>query len=159
MNRRGFEEAGPHLLARLRRSDPDAPAAVAIADVDAFKMVNDRFGHLVGDAVLAHFAQLLARAVRKGDLLARLGGEEFVILAIDADARDLYDRLEAVRRAMMAEADRLPGPPAVTASFGVAQVAQQAESLRESLERADRALYRAKHEGRNRTVADDSQAA
>ena len=158
-NRRGFDEAGPHLLSRQRRFDPAAPAAVAIADVDAFKAVNDRFGHLVGDAVLAHFAGMLARAVRRGDLLARLGGEEFVILAIGADARDLHARLEAVRQAMMAEADRLPGLPPVTASFGVADVAPAAPSLREALERADRALYRAKHEGRNRTVTDDSRAA
>lgn len=152
-NRRGFDEAAPVLLARARRRDPNGAAAVAIADIDAFKSVNDRFGHQVGDAVLARFAEQLQGAIGRGDLLARLGGEEFVLLFPQDHAVAVRDRLEGVRIAMAVP----PGAtasllPVVTTSFGLAPIGPAPGSLREAMEQADRALYRAKQEGRNRTV-------
>jgi len=155
-NRRGFDEAAPVLLARARRRDPAGHASVAIADIDAFKSVNDRFGHQVGDAVLARFARQLRTAIGPGDLLARLGGEEFVLLFPTGEAAAVRERLEAVRRAMAdPEAQADPLLPVVTTSFGLAPVAGPDGSLRDAMERADRALYRAKQDGRNRTVVDD----
>ncbi|UAK25406.1 GGDEF domain-containing protein [Sphingomonas nostoxanthinifaciens] len=154
-NRRGFDEAAPHLLARLRARG-GGRAAVAIADIDSFKAINDRFGHTVGDAVLRSFAATLGQAVRSGDLLARLGGEEFALLAIDTDADELVARVEEVRAQVRLPHEDRAGLPPVTASFGVAALDPETLALRDGLERADRALYRAKRTGRDRTVLDGS---
>jgi diguanylate cyclase (GGDEF)-like protein len=153
-NRRGFDEAAPHLLARLR-SDLRSRAAVAIADIDSFKSINDRYGHTTGDAVLVHFAKMLGTAVRPGDLLARLGGEEFALLAIGVDAAELYQRVEHVRGLVSLPSESGSDLPSITASFGVAQISPSTLALRDALERADHALYRAKREGRNRSFVDD----
>lgn len=154
-NRRGFDEAAPVLLDRARRRYANIQSAVAIADIDAFKSVNDRFGHQVGDAVLTRFAEQLQAAIGPGDLLARLGGEEFVLFFPQSGATAVLDRLEAVRLAMTAPATGgTPLLPVVTTSFGLAPIDGPEGSLREAMERADRALYRAKQEGRNRTVMD-----
>jgi diguanylate cyclase (GGDEF)-like protein len=154
-NRRGFDEAAPVLLARARRRHPLGQAAVAIADLDAFKSINDRFGHQVGDAVLARFASQLRAALGPGDLVARLGGEEFVLLFPQGEAVAVRERLEAVRHAMaQTGADETALLPQVTTSFGLAAIVDGDGSLRDAMERADRALYRAKQDGRNRTVMD-----
>jgi len=152
-NRRGFDEAAPHLLARLEVEGRDR-AAVAIADIDSFKAINDCYGHNTGDKVLIQFAKLLGTAIRPGDLLARLGGEEFVLLAIGVDALELYQRVEHVRGLVALPNEDGVGLPSITASFGVAQLSSDTLSLRDAMERADRSLYQAKREGRNRTVID-----
>jgi diguanylate cyclase (GGDEF)-like protein len=148
-NRRGFEEGARHLLDRLNASGGNV-AAVAIADIDGFKGINDNHGHATGDATLARFAETLRGATEPGDLLARLGGEEFAILAIGVDGPSLRQRMERVRGLLAVPSIDPHGPPAITASFGVAMMDADHRSLREALERADRALYRAKSEGRNR---------
>lgn len=153
-NRRGFDEAAPHLLARLRMEGRDR-AAIAIADIDSFKSINDCYGHTTGDAVLIQFARMLGTAIRQGDLLARLGGEEFALLAIGVDAVELYQRIEHVRGLVALPSDEGVGLPTITASFGVAQISADTLALRDAMERADHALYRAKHEGRNRTIIDN----
>jgi diguanylate cyclase (GGDEF)-like protein len=153
-NRRGFDEAAPHLLSQVPPSWDRALASVAIADIDSFKSVNDRFGHTTGDAVLVDFARRLEQAVEKGDLLARLGGEEFVLLAIGVDGPTLLSRVETVRQAMSLTAGTSGGMPTVTASFGVAQIYPGPRALRDGLERADQVLYRAKQQGRNRSILD-----
>jgi len=129
-------------------------AAVAIADIDSFKAINDCYGHNTGDKVLIQFAKLLGTAIRPGDLLARLGGEEFVLLAIGVDALELYQRVEHVRGLVALPNEDGVGLPSITASFGVAQLSSDTLSLRDAMERADRSLYQAKREGRNRTVID-----
>ena len=157
-NRRGFDEAAQHMLAG--RTDAFGPiGAVAIADIDAFKSINDRFGHAAGDAVLARFAEVLKRAVRPGDLLARLGGEEFALLAMDIDGDALLARIERIRAAMASLGPDHGAPLPITASFGVAEVAGGPGALRDALERADKALYRAKGEGRNRAILAERSAA
>jgi diguanylate cyclase (GGDEF)-like protein len=153
-NRRGFDEAAPHLLARLRTEHRDR-AAVAIADIDSFKAINDGYGHTTGDQVLVHFAKILGSAVRPGDLLARLGGEEFVLLAVGVDAVELYQRVEHVRGMVALPSDEGVTLPSITASFGVAQISPDTLALRDAMERADHALYQAKREGRNRSVIDN----
>ena len=152
-NRRGFDEMAPRLLAKLK-SDMRDRAAVAIADIDSFKAINDCYGHTTGDAVLVHFAELLGTAIRPGDLLARLGGEEFVLLAIGVDAVELYQRIEHLRGLVALAGDDQLALPSITASFGVALISPDTLALRDAMERADHALYQAKREGRNRTVID-----
>jgi diguanylate cyclase (GGDEF)-like protein len=148
-NRRGFEEGARHLLDRLHAMG-GGHAAVAIADIDGFKGINDGYGHAMGDATLARFAETLRSATEPGDMLARLGGEEFAILAIGVDGPSLRQRMERVRSLLAVPSIDPQGPPAITASFGVASLDSDHRSLRDALERADRALYRAKGEGRNR---------
>ncbi|PZU09187.1 diguanylate cyclase [Sphingomonas sp.] len=149
-NRRGFEEGARHLLQRFHATGGRA-AAVAIADIDGFKGINDNHGHAMGDATLARFAETLRGVVGPGDMLARLGGEEFAILAIGIDGPALRQRMERVRSLLNVPSIDPNGPPTITASFGVTTLATDG-SLREALERADRALYRAKSDGRNRVL-------
>jgi len=156
-NRRGFDEAAPHLLDRLRRGSGPFVAAVAIADIDSFKSINDRYGHTTGDEVLVAFAQLLRNAAESGDLVARLGGEEFVLLAVGVDGAALHERVELVRQTVGMLGGIKGELPAVTVSFGVAEVAPGTLALRDALERADHALYRAKETGRNRSVLDGAE--
>ena len=150
-NRRGFEEGAAALLARLRAT-PGRLAAVAIADIDSFKAINDQHGHHAGDAALVRFARQLGTITGEGDLLARLGGEEFALLAIGIDGAALMERVERAR-VLISLPDQEGNPPVtLTASFGVAQLSTRGLSLRDALERADRALYRAKVGGKNRTM-------
>jgi diguanylate cyclase (GGDEF)-like protein len=97
---------------------------------------------------------MLGTAIRPGDLLARLGGEEFVLLAIGVDALELYQRVEHVRGLVALPNEDGVALPSITASFGVAQLSSDTLNLRDAMERADRSLYQAKREGRNRTVID-----
>jgi diguanylate cyclase (GGDEF)-like protein len=150
-NRRGFEEGARHLLDRFHASGGRI-AAVAIADIDGFKGINDGHGHAVGDTTLARFAETLRGATEAGDLLARLGGEEFAILAIGVDGPALLQRMDRVRSQLTVPSIDPNGLPAITASFGVATLDADHRSLRDALERADRALYRAKSDGRNRVT-------
>lgn len=119
--------------------------AVAIIDVDHFKTVNDRFGHAAGDVALRHVAERLRSSSRPGDLAARQGGEEFVLL-FDAPTIEVARAVaERLREAIAAEPC---GSTALTVSIGVTLRSDQ--SLDELLRRADQALYRAKSNGRNR---------
>ncbi|WP_083672080.1 diguanylate cyclase [Sphingomonas montana] len=133
------------------------PLSVAIFDVDHFKAVNDRFGHLIGDAVLRRIARAATGASRRDDLVGRLGGEEFVMLLPGADETVAMKIAERVRSAIEAsgngaDADADAGDaPAVTISVGVARLDPDVDtSATILLNRADRALYDAKRSGRNR---------
>lgn len=127
--------------------------AIAIADIDDFKCINDRFGHETGDAALCHVALMLEQLAHESWLVARIGGEEFLLAAPGNSARDLAEfaaDLEAIRTTLAATLLITPaGPHRVTASFGFA-AGQPDEPLKHLLERADRALDRAKETGRNR---------
>jgi len=151
-NRRGFEQQYRRELARAARTQTDV-ALIAI-DLDFFKQVNDTHGHLVGDQVIAETGELLRATARTDDIVARTGGEEFMILAPNtsaAGAQHLALRvLEAFRRRTFGE------PKArvtVTVSVGVVSDTVPDESIAEALRaRADEALYAAKRSGRNRVV-------
>ena len=147
-NRRKFEALAQNMLKSAARYDQDV--TLVLMDVDAFKSLNDRFGHLEGDAVLRTIAQRVAGTLRDADTLARWGGEEFVILAPETDAEQGVQLAERVRAAVCDEPFGDTGM--VTMSLGVAQW-RQGEDLFSLQDRADRALYAAKHQGRNRVVA------
>ncbi len=127
--------------------------SVICVDIDHFKDVNDTRGHAIGDRVLVMVADMLAKAVRRGDSVARTGGEEFVVILPGAPLSAAMRIAEAARQAIAAAAiDSPAGPVRVTSSFGVAE--RRAEETHEAcVARADAALYAAKHAGRDRVLA------
>ena len=148
-----------HMVQRLsealaRQSRQPGPLTLALLDLDHFKRVNDRYGHQVGDRVLQEFSRALTGSLRSTDEVARWGGEEFLILlpyTTAADARAVIDRVrEAFVQARPLAAER-PEEPAVTFSAGLAEH-RAGDPVERTIERADQALYRAKDEGRDRSV-------
>lgn len=157
-NRAAWNERLELEVARWRRYGGEL--LLAVLDVDLFKGINDRFGHLAGDKVLRLIAAELARRLRKTDFIARYGGEEFVVLLPSTPLDGGQQVLEALRRAVEACPFHFRGERVtITVSIGLA--AFQAEEAPEQVfERADQALYRAKREGRNRLcLAEPAQAA
>ena len=147
-NRRAFEEELAREVARAGRSG--APLAVALLDVDRFKSVNDQHGHAAGDQVLRAVAARVGGALRAGDLLARIGGEEFALLWPGADLVNAVEIAERIR-ASIADGPMNAGGRSlwITASFGCA-IWSGDETTAALLARADARLYEAKRAGRNR---------
>lgn len=148
MNRRRASET---LQERCVQARLGADFCVALADLDHFKSVNDRCGHAVGDLVLRRFAAELTPLLREGDVLARWGGEEFLLLLSVADPVQAAQSLERLRRHVESLAVPLPDGQTlrVTVSFGLTDYRPPEEGS-EAVARADAALYRAKAHGRNR---------
>ncbi|MBF0433857.1 MAG: diguanylate cyclase [Magnetococcales bacterium] len=132
-------------LHRARRHN--LPVSIILCDIDHFKQVNDTHGHQIGDDVLKKFAKLLRENVRIEDVVARWGGEEFMIVSPLNDARATGLLAEKLRRLIADESFAKVGH--VTCSFGVTQ-ARREDTIRTLTERADKALYQAKTGGRNR---------
>lgn len=139
-------------LETARAARTRSPLAVAIADIDHFKNVNDSFGHLAGDAVLAAVASALSALLRDGDLTGRFGGEEFCILLPGSDAAEAAQITERLRDRIARIATPVSGDARlrVTISIGVAALGSSRRDLDELLAAADHALYQAKKSGRNR---------
>ncbi|WP_293703437.1 sensor domain-containing diguanylate cyclase [Sphingopyxis sp. UBA6734] len=135
----------------LRRAVQDgAPLAVAIFDIDHFKAINDQHGHAAGDEVIRRVGQRAKASLRDDDMVGRYGGEEFVCILQGRSALSAELVAERVRKAVHADAEGVAaGLPAVTVSIGLAIFAGEA-SIEDLLQRADKALYTAKREGRNR---------
>ncbi|MFG6468825.1 sensor domain-containing diguanylate cyclase [Roseateles sp. BYS87W] len=153
-NRRHAEFALPLLVEGARVSGQ--VLSVAALDVDHFKQINDTYGHGVGDVVLQHLAQLLRHRLRSADLLARIGGEEFVAVLVNCTPTKAAEICERLRLAV-AEHDWAAIAPglSVRISIGIAGGAPQVLARSDDLlQRADRALYAAKHGGRNRVHVD-----
>ncbi|MEL0169860.1 MAG: diguanylate cyclase [Pseudomonadaceae bacterium] len=149
-NRRYFSSEADYLLQLCAQQKQ--PMALLIADIDHFKTVNDSWGHPVGDKVIVRIAQTLKNCCRNRDLLARFGGEEFIVLLPDADMQQALLCAERIRAAVEkikfdVGADT---PLSVTVSIGVAQINPATDSIPKAVDRADRALYDAKQSGRNR---------
>lgn len=152
LNRRGFEEQAAKLLAG------NGQAVLILCDLDHFKGINDTYGHDAGDQVLQRFGALLRDSARPTDLVGRMGGEEFALLLADADMDRAIRVAEGLRSAI--EATRflfLPPSNRLTASFGIAP-REQGRNVRNMMKAADRQLYAAKAGGRNRIVAESSDA-
>jgi two-component system, cell cycle response regulator len=148
-NRRAFDERVGEAVCEARKSG--LSVGVLSIDADGFKLVNDGFGHPVGDEVLRQIAHRLVECVRPSDMVARVGGEEFALLAEGIDAAGLRELGERCRRALADEpivvgSALIP----VTASVGGACLPDHAQGADELLRVADRALYEAKDSGRNR---------
>lgn len=146
LNRRAAAEALEREAGAKTRYSRDV--SIITLDVDRFKAINDRFGHQAGDQVLVALANTLREHVRHADLVARWGGEEFLVIAPHADRDQAATLAERCRAAV---AETRPAGIEVTATFGVAQM-QDGEAVDELLARADQLLYDAKDAGRNRVM-------
>lgn len=147
-NRRAFFDTLQRESNRAARHD--APLALIMADLDHFKSINDRYGHVTGDEVIREVSRRLQAAVRASDVVARYGGEEFVVLAPDCHIDAAFEVAQRVRTSVCrAPISIAGGAIAVTISVGVA-AARDVKDGAALVQAADEALYRAKHGGRNR---------
>lgn len=145
-NRLHFTMVYQHALKLAEREKNSV--SLIIFDIDHFKRVNDFYGHLEGDVVLHRIASLVQQRIRKSDLLARWGGEEFIILLPDTDLENAVKVAESLRNAVAMESFDTVGT--ITCSFGVATNFEFDESPQEFIKRADNKLYESKETGRNR---------
>lgn len=151
--RRFFQTAEEEISGAIQTGNP---VSVTLIDLDYFKRVNDTFGHLVGDQVLIHVAHLIRSFSRENDMVARYGGEEFAILHPSIDQQDAYQVTEEIRRNVeatpfMHEMNEI----GMTLSAGVVDTiaCKDFKRVDDVLDKADKALYRAKDAGRNQVVA------
>ena len=129
-----------------------SPLSLIFCDIDFFKRINDDYGHDAGDEALIGFAAHLQRNGRLGDLVSRLGGEEFGILCPETDINKATERAEQIRSSLQALPFKSLKNRCLTSSFGVAEL-QSGDTVESMMRRADRALMKAKQEGRNRVVS------
>jgi eukaryotic-like serine/threonine-protein kinase len=149
-NRRYFFELATTNFRNARETS--RPLSAMMLDIDHFKDVNDRYGHASGDDVIREVAQRILRVIGSGDLVGRYGGEEFAVVVL-ARVEDAHQLAERLRRVISEEPIATPsGPVEVTASLGVAEMAQRDADIGRLLQRTDEALYEAKRGGRNQVV-------
>ncbi len=158
-NRRHLERKLNDELAKAKRYD--LPLSILMIDVDHFKMVNDTYGHDAGDAILKNLGTFIANSIRKNDCVARYGGEELVIIYPDTHGKDAVLMGERLRQAIE---EHVIVPPDmekqdreihITVSIGVAEDGPEISNIKDLIKRADKSMYRAKHEGRNRVLQYD----
>jgi diguanylate cyclase len=150
-NRKSFDERLVQEMARGPRADH--PLAMLLWDLDSFKLINDSFGHRAGDRVLQSVASCFMAALRSGDFVARIGGEEFVVLLNGVRVGEAMRIANQVRSAVEALRFHFRGTPVlVTVSCGITEV-QEGDAPEAAFDRADAALYRAKKAGKNLCVA------
>ena len=154
LNRRSFFEKYKTVFRAAQRDRH--PLACIMTDIDLFKSVNDRYGHTQGDDVICRVAETLHQSLRSTDTVCRYGGEEFCIILPGIDIDQAIEMSERARENIAQlvfsdEADSIP--VTITSSFGVASIEHQPETLAQLIDRADKALYRSKHTGRNRVTA------
>jgi diguanylate cyclase (GGDEF)-like protein len=148
-NRREFMQRAEQEIARVQRNQE--PLCLLNMDLDHFKKVNDEHGHQVGDEVLKSVVGVCQRVLRPGDLLGRVGGEEFSVLLPETDFSEAGVVAERLRSAIEQNQTKSNGTNIKsTVSIGVGVFDHQQDSLRELLKKADDQLYQAKNNGRNR---------
>jgi diguanylate cyclase (GGDEF)-like protein/PAS domain S-box-containing protein len=158
-NRRHLFELAEHEFNVATRYG--SPLSVLMFDIDNFKLINDGFGHAIGDRALQYITQLVKTQLRSVDVVGRYGGDEFIILIPQTNAQDAHvvgERIRASIAAMRMETDK--GPLTLTISIGIAPMAHtspKSDSVEGLFLRADQALYAAKQAGRNRTVVFDAK--
>lgn len=147
MNRRAFEAEAERLIA----SNANENLTLVHADLDHFKKINDRFGHAGGDRALVHFVSIVKKHLNRQDVLARIGGEEFVLILPNRSETETALLLDTIRKSVEDTRLRLPrGSCSMTVSFGYTVSSQPCDlGLSDLMKSADIALYRAKDEGRN----------
>lgn len=152
LNRRGLDDALSTEISRFNRGG--GPLTVALLDIDNFKILNDTYGHHVGDDALKHLAMVVKKTIRPTDVVTRLGGEEFVILLPDTNIEEAIIAMTRLQRTLTKEYflgnnERL----LITFSAGIALFKKE-ESAAEVLHRADQAMYLAKKSGKNRVMTE-----
>ena len=156
LNRRAFETQAEQAISRARRNGTSL--AALMLDLDHFKRINDQYGHPAGDAVIKFTADVLSASVRDTDLVARVGGEEFMVLLPGTSPQAALEVAEKIRQRVMhaSQALNAVGQVQISASVGVACFAPgQMGSFERLYAQADQALYEAKRLGRNRVVQSD----
>jgi diguanylate cyclase (GGDEF)-like protein len=148
-NRAEFDRV--HAMFVTAHQQQHVPCSLMMCDLDRFKLVNDTYGHQAGDAVIQCLASLLKSSCRPGDLVARYGGEEFVLLCADCDNASATRRAEQIRASLSQIVQPKLDDRSVTVSFGVTEI-QPGDTPETMLRRADRALLKAKANGRNTVV-------
>jgi diguanylate cyclase (GGDEF)-like protein len=146
-NRRKGWETLEFEITRAKRYD--RPLSVIMLDIDHFKAINDKYGHVAGDGVLNEISKILQKNLRSTDILARWGGEEFIIISTETNLRNASQVAERLRLSI--ERDHLPKVDKVTASFGVVEVEKE-DDIASLMQRVDGRLYQAKASGRNRVA-------
>ena len=156
-NRRYLERRLTDEIARANRYG--MPLSVLLIDIDHFKRVNDIYGHQVGDLVLEGMAQLIATTLRTTDIVARYGGEEIMVIAPSTPVKTATELAERLRKVIENASFEVPieldcdiSALGVTVSIGVACIGPRIKDMQDLIQSADKALYRAKSEGRNRVV-------
>lgn len=154
-NRRGLAEHFQREISRAERTNSDL--SIALIDVDNFKQLNDRYGHLTGDDALKYLVDVIKHNLRPADIVARFGGEEFVLLMPDTPVDEAIDTVQRLQRELtrtffLANNDRL----VITFSAGIAKWHLGEQDI-EVIERADQAMYQAKISGKNRVVSAEAE--
>lgn len=144
-NRLKFDEVFRVMLLR-ENWEPNNTFAIMLIDIDHFKKVNDTYGHLIGDQILVMVAEILRITLRVGDIVARWGGEEFIVLTPNVNESKALIAAEKLRSTI--ESMKIPNVTQVTASFGVT-LYRKGDTQQKMLQRADEGLYQAKANGRN----------
>lgn len=148
----------------LKERDHHSPSTIILIDIDYFKMVNDRYGHLAGDEVICSTVEVLQRSLRQSDILARYGGEEFIIYLPDTDEADAYNLAEQLKSSIETNnirIDNIDEAISITISIGLLSIGEfkvpppmsSTTYLNDLFKSADKALYAAKHQGRNQIVS------
>ncbi len=147
-NRRAFYEVASPMWSTALRNNRDV--SVILLDIDHFKTINDTYGHASGDEVLLMVATILAQSVRTGDVLARWGGEEFILFMPETNLKAAVAFAERFRMLISeGSIEHATGLISITASLGVAQREISCESIDDAISIADKCMYKAKHDGRN----------
>ncbi len=149
-NRRAYEDVSKRYFELAKREK--FPLTILIVDIDHFKKINDQFGHPKGDEVLRVVAREIYSSIRASDFVARYGGEEFVVLLMNCSLIDARVVAEKIKERISQNVITPIGP--VTVSIGVSQANTQDETIEQAFERADKALYQAKQQGRNRVCVE-----
>lgn len=150
-NRRHFMELAKAEISRAQRQR--LPLSVIMLDIDFFKSINDRFGHEAGDKVLVALAATIHATLRGGDIFARMGGEEFIVMLPGQGLPEALQMAERLR--LLIAQNVVPGCPAgITVSAGLAGLENASDEILDLLRRADRGLYRAKNQGRNQVCVE-----
>jgi len=144
-NRRKFNEIFKHEYNRFSRHG--TKFCILMIDIDHFKKINDTFGHDIGDEVIVNFSDKIRMNTRKTDIVARWGGEEFIILAVETDANNIKQLASNIRKTIKSYRHEKAGH--ITASIGVSCCSHD-DTMESILKRADEALYQAKNNGRDR---------